>query len=87
MVEMETDGVKIRITPPEETKAIEEKPAEKKKPKKAAAKKKAGGVKPLDHGKIIALHKAGWSQAKIADEMGCSVQSVANHIAKEENET
>ena len=42
----------------------------------------------IDHGKIIALYKAGWSVAKIADEMGCTAQTVRNHIRQEEqNET
>lgn len=39
---------------------------------------------PLDHGKIMALHKGKWPVAKIADEMGCSEQAVRNHIAQEE---
>ena len=45
------------------------------------------GLKPkpkvVDHGKIIACHNAGWSIAKIADEVGCSEQTVRNHIEKE----
>lgn len=45
------------------------------KPKKTAPKK-------IDHGKIIALYKAGWSVAKIADEMRCSDQTVRNHITQ-----
>lgn len=36
--------------------------------------------KKIDRGKIIALHKAGWSGRKIADEMGCSVGTVYNVI-------
>lgn len=36
--------------------------------------------KNIDRGKIIALHKAGWSGRKIADEMGCSVGTVYNVI-------
>lgn len=32
----------------------------------------------------MALHKAGWSLSKIADEMGCSAQRVYQ-IVKEEN--
>lgn len=39
--------------------------------------------KRVDHGKVNALHKAGWSAAKIADEMGISVATVYNHIDKE----
>ena len=32
--------------------------------------------KPIDKGKIIALHNAGWSVTKIADEMKCAVSTV-----------
>lgn len=39
--------------------------------------------KQIDHGKIIALHKAGWSASKIAPEVGCSLQTVINHINAE----
>lgn len=34
----------------------------------------------LDAGKIRALANAGWSQAKIADEMGCSVPTVSKYL-------
>ena len=34
----------------------------------------------LDAGKIRALANAGWSQAKIAEEMGCSVPTVARYL-------
>lgn len=40
--------------------------------------------KRVDHGKVNALHKARWSAAKIADEMGISVATVYNHIDKEQ---
>lgn len=30
----------------------------------------------IDHGKVMALTKAGWSAAQIADEMGLNVQAV-----------
>lgn len=36
----------------------------------------------VDTGKIKALHKAGWSVAKIADEIGCSEQTVYNHLKR-----
>lgn len=39
--------------------------------------------KALDDGKIRALRKAGWTLEKIADEMGCSIQTVANRLNKE----
>ena len=38
--------------------------------------------KRIDTGKIKALKKAGWSVAKIADEMRCSVATVYNHLAE-----
>lgn len=69
----------------EETAAVTaeetEKPSapERKKPGPKPKKKQ-----PLDHGKIMALHKGKWPVAKIADEMGCSEQAVRNHIAQEE---
>lgn len=41
-------------------------------PEKPKAVPKGGARKKLDKGKILALHKAGWSNAKIADETGCN---------------
>lgn len=38
--------------------------------------------KALDDGKIRALRKAGWTLEKIADEMGCSPQTVKNRLDK-----
>lgn len=35
----------------------------------------------IDYGKIMALHDAGWNNAKIADEMGMSKASVATAIS------
>lgn len=51
-------------------------------PKEAPAKdeKATGKRKTLDDAKMLALRKAGWSYEKIADEMGCSAQTVVNHI-------
>lgn len=36
--------------------------------------------KPLDHGKIMALHNAGWSNKAIADEMKITSQAVGQVI-------
>lgn len=54
---------------------------------KAASKKELKSEKPepkkrkhIDIGKIMALKKAGWSIAKIADEMGMKPQSVSSAI-------
>lgn len=35
---------------------------------------------PVDWGKAKALRKAGWSLAKIADELGVSVPTVSQHL-------
>ena len=43
-------------------------------PKKKASPKKKD--KPLDAGKVMALHKAGWDNNKIADEMGVTARQV-----------
>ena len=50
-------------------------------PAKAVA--KPLGRKPVDHGKILALHDAGWPVKKIAGEIGVSEQTVKNHLKKE----
>ena len=54
-------------------------------PKKVIPKAPTGGDRrslKLDLGKIAALHAAGWSNAKIAQEMGCSPQSIGNYLPK-----
>ena len=53
--------------------------------KKPEPKKEKPAVKrePVDHGRIVALYNAGWSMDKIADDVGCSAQTVANHLKKE----
>lgn len=64
----------------------EEAPAPKKKPGRPKKKKEEPEpekVIPLDRGKIKALYTAGWSMAKIADEMGCTYQRI-DQILKEE---
>ena len=53
-------------------------------PKKAPEKKTSSKKRPLDDAKMIALRKAGWSYEKIADEIGCAVQTVINHIKEME---
>lgn len=40
--------------------------------------------KKVDRGKVMALHKAGWSLTKIGEEMRCSTQRI-HQIVKEEN--
>ena len=57
----------------------EEKPEQK--PEKTSAPKKKKQSK-IDTGKIKALREGGWTLAGIAREMGCSQQTVANHLRK-----
>lgn len=75
------DGFLIEEDPQPEPKP-EPEPKPKAQPK--AESKKKGGPAGIDHGKLIALHKAGWSIEKIADEMGCTTTTVRNHIRQEE---
>ena len=55
---------------------------QKEKTKKKVTNKEGTPKKELDTGKIRALREAGWSLEKIADEIGCSPQTVANRLAK-----
>ena len=78
----------VRVTagkepdPGEGEKAAAEKQQEPK-PKKAAPaaqqKKRKNGV---DTGKIKALRTGGWTVAEIADDVGCSQQTVRNNLQK-----
>ena len=52
-------------------------------PAKAEQKRTTATGRPkVDRGKVKALHDAGWSPAKIADEMGCSYQIVYRILEK-----
>ena len=42
--------------------------------------KVAKAKKSIDEGKVMALYNAKWSQAKIADEMGCSQGRISQII-------
>ena len=53
------------------------------KPKKEAPKPAPKKRKPFDTGKMKALLDGGWPVAKIADEMGCSVATIYDHMKKE----
>ncbi len=63
----------LKVAPKKET-TVPEKVS-----KPSAGSKRSG----IDHGKIVALHEAGWSVAKIADEMGTTSVTVRNHLKKE----
>ena len=60
-------------------------PEEKKQPEtKKPDNWKIGKKKNLDEGKMLALRKAGWTYAQIADEVGCTQQTVINRIQNKE---
>lgn len=66
---------------------VEKKEDPKPKPKPEPKKPAKAAPKPgVDHGKVVALYKAGWKIPQIADELGCSQQTVYNHLAKEAQE-
>ena len=65
--------IMLSVTPPESVSEPEKTLSE---PEKTERK----GRKRIDIGKIMALKNAGWSNIKIADEMGMNPQSVANAI-------
>lgn len=62
--------------------AIEEQPADLESPPDPGPEKQPAKRKKLDWGKIQALHRAGWSYEKIADEMGTTVKTVATGLSK-----
>lgn len=71
----------VLARPCEAVKAAEEDEPEEKteeKPEKKVEKKKLD----FDLGKAISLRRGGWTLSKIADEMGCSPQTVANYLER-----
>ena len=83
--DLESEESQPEPEPKKEPEAPKPEPKEQPKPKerKPAA---AAPHSAIDHGKIIALCKAGWTATRIADEMGCSVQTVCNHINRERDQ-
>ena len=61
-----------------------EEPVEEEKQSPPAEPEKKSGRKKIDRGKVMALHRTGWSNKKIADEMACSEASISI-ILKEES--
>lgn len=49
-------------------------------------KKKPGPEPTIDLGKVKALHRAGWPNNKIADEMGVSPATICYHLKKMKSE-
>lgn len=76
----------FRETASDEEKEISESSGSDKKPedKPVAAGPKR---KPIDTGKLMALHNAGWPSRKIADELKCSPATVLNYLKKMEGNT
>ena len=69
---VEPAGQTIEFGPAEPEEAQSDPPTVRKKPKKT-----------VDVGKLIALHNAGWSVAKIADELKVSVRTVYKYLPSE----
>ena len=75
----EYNGLTITGTPAELMEFAQLLKAEKPKAAPKAA-PKPSAKKDIDLGKVKALRKAGWTLEKIADEMGCSAQTIANKL-------
>lgn len=67
------------------TVAADPEPKPKPKPATQTPKPKAAVAPKVDHGRIVALYKAGWTIPRIADDVGCSQQTVYNHLQKEQS--
>ena len=72
-----------------ESKMAEKKEEKEEKPAKEEKNPEKKTRKPLDHGKIIALSKAGWTPAKIADELGTTAGVISSTLyrLKKKNQT
>lgn len=73
-VTIEHDGMVVHFAPAAA-------PEQKEEPKKKFPKKKE-----LDVPKMKALREAGWTLEKIAEEMGCAIQTAANKLKEVEHE-
>lgn len=72
------DGMSFREVAEAMMLLVMEIPVPETEPKPEKAKKQSPTKKKnIDRGKVKALHEAGWSNAKIADEMKCSAWSVS----------
>lgn len=69
---------RIVLAQPYEVKEAEEAAPEEKTEEKKVEKKKLD----FDLGKAISLRRGGWTLSKIADEMKCSPQTVANYLER-----
>lgn len=67
----------------EEAKTKQKEPKEEAKPKKPVTSSVTKKRNQIDHGKILALHNAGWDRKKIAEEMNCSDWTVWNVLKTE----
>lgn len=75
---MEAELMELTVEPAGQT--IEFGPAEPENAQPAAPPTVRKPKKTVDVGKLIALHNAGWSVAKIADELKVSVQTVYKYL-------
>ena len=70
------DGMSFREVAEAMMLLVMEIPVPETEPKPEKVKKQSPPKKTIDRGKVKALHEAGWSNTKIADEMTCSAWSV-----------
>ena len=84
------EGCRILLAEAEKEVQTEPERTEKEQPAKISAenfqgrvKQRRGGRPPFDTGKMRALLKAGWSIAKIADEMRVTEQTIRKHCREE----
>ena len=84
------EGCRILLAEAEKEVQTEPERTEKEQPAKISAenfqgrvKQRRGGRPPFDTGKMRALLKAGWSIAKIADEMQVTEQTIRKHCREE----
>ena len=71
------DGMSFREVPAATMLLVMEIPVPETEAKPEKVKKPPSTKKAIDRGKVKVLHEAGWSNAKIADEMKCSAWSVS----------
>ena len=71
------DGMSFREVTAATMLLVLETPVPETETKSEKVKKPPQQKKTIDRGKVKALHEAGWSNAKIADEMKCSAWSVS----------
>ena len=77
------EGCRILLAEAEKEVQVEPERTETEQPAPEQPRTRRGGRPPFDTGKMRALLKAGWSIAKIADEMRVTEQTIRKHCREE----